>query len=113
MTVREFLDVVNFEIVDYAQIYEKIWNEDYQDYDTKATDKRVNTKKDLEQYLDYELDYLDYETHWGEYDDSAIYIKMPKPVYKNGQEIECPCCCEKIIVESNNVKCNVCGWTAN
>ena len=80
MKVREFLDVVNFDMVDYAQIYEKIWNEDYQDYHTKSTDKRVNSKKDLEPYLEYELDYFDYETQWGEYEDSAIYIKIPKEI---------------------------------
>ena len=80
MTIKEFLEVVSWEIVDYAQIYEMIWDEDYQDYEAKNTDKRVNSKKDLEPYLDYELDYLDYETQWGEYDDSAIYIKIPKEV---------------------------------
>lgn len=78
MKVREFLDVVNFNMVDYAKIYEMVWNEDYQDYHSYFTDKRVNTKKDLEPYFDYELDYFDYETQWGEYDDSAIYIKIPK-----------------------------------
>ena len=80
MKVKEFLDVVNFEIIDYAQIYEKIWDEDYQDYFAKSTNKRVNSKKDLEPYLEYELDYLNYETQWGEYDDSAIYIKIPKEI---------------------------------
>lgn len=80
MKVKEFLDVVTWNIIDYAKIYEMVWNEDYQNYDTKYTDKRVSSKKDLEQYLDYELDYLDYETQWGEYDDSAIYIRIPKEI---------------------------------
>ena len=80
MKVKEFLDVVSWNIIDYAKIYEKIWDEDYQDYFPKYMDKRVNNKQDLEPYLDYELDYLDYETQWGEYDDSAIYIKIPKEV---------------------------------
>lgn len=80
MKVKEFLDVVTFNIIDYAKIYEMVWHEDYQDYHSCFTDKRVHSKKDLEQYLDYELDYFDYETQWGEYDDSAIYIKIPKEV---------------------------------
>lgn len=80
MKVKEFIEVVTWNIIDYAKIYEMVWNEDYQNYDSKYTDKRVNSKKDLEQYLDYELDYLDYETQWGEYDDSAIYIKIPKEI---------------------------------
>ncbi len=78
MKVREFLDVVTFNIIDYAKIYEMRWNENYNDYDCKYIDKRVNSKKDLEPYLDCELDYFDYETLYGEYDDSALYIKMPK-----------------------------------
>lgn len=78
MKVKEFLEVVPFSLIDYAKIYEMVWNENYQDYDSKFVDKRVNNKKDLEQYLDCELDYFDYITQWGEYDDSAIYIKMPK-----------------------------------
>ena len=78
MKVKEFLDVVTWNIIDYAKIYEMRWNENYQDYDSKYIDKRVKNKKDLEPYFDCELDYFDYETQWGEYDDSAIYIKMPK-----------------------------------
>lgn len=78
MKVKEFLDVVTWNIIDYAKIYEMRWNENYQDYDSKYIDKRVKNKKDLEPYYDCELDYFDYETCWGEYDDSAIYIKMPK-----------------------------------
>lgn len=69
-----------FSLIDYAKIYEMVWDEDFQNYDSKYTDKRVKSKKDLEQYLDYELDYFDYETLWGEYDDSAIYIKIPKEI---------------------------------
>lgn len=84
MTVKEFLDVVTFDIIDYAKIYEMKWNEDYQDYHSKFTDKRVKSKKDLEPYYDCELDYFDFEMCWGEYDDSAIYIKMPKEL--NGQD---------------------------
>lgn len=80
MKVREFLDVVNFDVVECAQIYEKIWDEDYQEYNTKNTDKIVNSKKDLEPYLEYELDYFDYRIYWGEYEDSGIYIKIPKEV---------------------------------
>ena len=78
MKVKEFLDVVTWNIIDYAKIYEMRWNENYNDYDCKYIDKRVKSKQDLEPYLDCELDYFDYETQWGEYDDSAIYIKMPK-----------------------------------
>ena len=73
MKVREFLDVINFNMVDYAQIYEMIWDEDYQDYYTKTINKRVNSKKDLEPYLDYELDYFNYETQWVEF-----ILKSPK-----------------------------------
>ena len=80
MKVKEFLEVVPFSLIDYAKIYEMVWDEDFQNYDSKYTDKRVKSKKDLEQYLDYELDYFDYETLWGEYDDSAIYIKIPKEI---------------------------------
>lgn len=80
MKVKEFVDVVNFGIIDYAKIYEKRWNEDYNDYDCKFTGKRVENKKDLEPYYNCELDYFDYTTQWGEYDDSAMYIKMPKEV---------------------------------
>lgn len=78
MKVKEFIEVVSWEIIDYANIYEMRWDEDYQDYFPKNMDKRVNNKQDLEPYLEYELDYLDYHTLWGEYDDSGIYIKMPK-----------------------------------
>lgn len=78
MTVKEFVDVVNFSLLDYAKIYEMTWNEDYREYDSKFTDKRVGSTKDLEPYYDCELDYFEYETQWGEYDDSAIFIKMPK-----------------------------------
>ena len=78
MTVKEFVDVVNFSLIDYAKIYEMRWDEDYQSYDPIFADKRVNTKKDLEPYYDCELDYFEYLTQWGEYDDSSIYIKMPK-----------------------------------
>ena len=78
MKLKEFLDVVTWNIIDYAKIYEMRWNENYQDYDSKYIDKRVGSKKDLEPYYDCELDYFDYEMQWGEYDDSAIYIKMPR-----------------------------------
>ena len=78
MTVKEFVDVVCFNVLDYAKIYEMRWDENYGSYDCKFVDKRIQTKKDLEPYYDYELDYFEYETQWGEYDDSAIYIKMPK-----------------------------------
>ena len=37
MKVKEFIEVVNFEVLDYAQIYEMIWDEDYQDYHSKRT----------------------------------------------------------------------------
>lgn len=78
MKVKEFLEVVPFSLIDYAKIYEKRWDENYQDYHSKFIDKRVKNKKDLESYYDCELDYFDYETQWGEYYDSAIYIKIPK-----------------------------------
>lgn len=78
MKVKEFLEVVSWELVDYASIYELHWDEDYQDYFPKNIDKRVNSKQDLEPYLEYEMHYLDYQTQWGEYDDSQIYIKIPK-----------------------------------
>lgn len=80
MKVKEFLEVVPFSLIDYAKIYEMVWDENYQDYDTKYTDKRVETKKDLEKYFDYELNYFDFRMCWGEYDDSAIYIKIPKEI---------------------------------
>lgn len=80
MKVKEFVDVVNYTVIDYAKIYEMRWDERYKDYDCKFTDKRVHSKKDLEPYYDCELDYFDFEMQWGEYDDSAIYIKMPKPI---------------------------------
>lgn len=110
MKVKEFLDVVTFNIIDYAKIYEMYWNEVYNDYDCKFADKRVKNKKDLEPYYDCELHYFDYETCWGEYDDSAIYIKMPKPSYQNGQEIECPYCGEKIKIKFGSAACGRCGW---
>ena len=80
MKVKEFVDAVCWNVIDYAKIYEMIWNEDYQEYHSYFADKRVESKKDLEPYYDYELDYFEYETQWGEYDDSAIYIKVPKEV---------------------------------
>lgn len=78
MTVKEFVDVVNYNILDYAKIYELRWNPLYEDYDYKFTDKRIESKNDLEPYYDCELSYFEYITQWGEYDDSAIYIKIPK-----------------------------------
>lgn len=78
MKVKEFVDVVNSTVIDYAKIYEMKWNENYQDYDCKFTDKRVHSKKDLEPYYDCELDGFELELMYGEYDDSSIYIKMPK-----------------------------------
>ena len=78
MTVKEFVDVVNYQLIDYAKIYEMRWDERYQSYDSRFVDKRVNTKQDLEPYYDCELNYFEYLTQWGEYDDSSIYIKMPK-----------------------------------
>ena len=78
MKVKELLEVISWEVIDYANIYEMYWNEDYQDWHSKNTGKRVNSKKDLEPYLEYELEYLDYHTQWGEYDDSSISIRMPK-----------------------------------
>lgn len=113
MTVKEFVDVVNDVVIDYAKIYELHWNPLWNDYDHKYTDKRINSKKDLEPYYDCELSNFELIAPYGEYDDSAIYIKMLKSNYQNGQEIECPCCGEKIIVESNNAKCSVCGWIAD
>lgn len=113
MTVKEFIDVVNYTVIDYAKIYELHWDMLFKDYNCKYSGKRVETKKDLEPYYNYELDKFDLRMCYGEYDNSAIYIKMPKPTYENGQKIECPCCCEKIIVESNKVECKVCGWTAD
>ena len=107
MKVKEFIDVVSWNIVDYATIYELHWNLLFESYDYKRTDKRVNSKKDLEPYYDCELSSFELIAPYGDYDDSAIYIKMPKP--KNGQEIECPCCDEKIIIESNTAECSVCG----
>lgn len=79
MKVKEFLDVVPFSLIDYAEIYVNKWNEDLEDYHgSEFTGKRVKNKKDIEPYLDWELDYFHYETQWGEYYDSAIYINMPK-----------------------------------
>lgn len=78
MTVKDFVNVVNPTVYDYARIYEMIWDELYQDYYPHYTDKRVQSKKDLEQYYDMELDYFELYLHYGEYDESAIYIKMPK-----------------------------------
>ena len=78
MTVKEFLEVVPYSLIDYADIYEERWNEDYNDYDCKSTDKKVKSKKDLDPYLDYKLSYFNYETMYGEYDGSAIYIKLSK-----------------------------------
>ncbi len=82
MTVKEFVDVVNYQVIDYAKIYEMRWDERYESYDIKFADKRVDSKADLEPYYDCELDYFEYFTQWGEYDDSAIYIKMPKEELK-------------------------------
>ena len=113
MTVKEFVDVVNYTVIDYAKIYELHWNPLWKDYDYKYTDKRVGSKKDLEPYYDCELSSFELISPYGEYDDSAIYIKMPKPIYKKGEMIRCPCCGGTIIVESNNAKCYVCGWTAD
>lgn len=78
MTVKEFVDVVNYPLIDYAKIYELHWDSLYDGYDYKFTDKRVGSKNDLEPYYDCELSGFEYLTQWGEYDDSAIYIKMPR-----------------------------------
>ena len=78
MKVKELLEVISWEVIDYASIYEMRWDEDCQDYFPKYMDKRVNNKQDLEPYLECELHYLDYHTQWGEYDDSGIYITMSK-----------------------------------
>ena len=78
MKVKEFLAVVPYSLVDYAKIYENKWDEDWEQYNSINTHKRVEKKTDLEQYHDCELDFFDYETQWGEYYDSAIYINMPK-----------------------------------
>ena len=80
MKVKEFIEVVNYQTIDYAKIYEMIWDEDYQDYHEKFIDQRVNSKKDLEPYLEYELDGFELNLCYGEYDDSAIYIKIPKEI---------------------------------
>ena len=82
MTVKEFVDVVNDRVIDFARIYELHWNPLWNDYDHKYTDKRVNSQKDLEPHYDCELSYFELIAPYGEYDDSAIYIKMPKPIYK-------------------------------
>ena len=113
MTVKEFVDVVNDVVIYYARIYELHWNPLWNDYDYKYTDKRVKSEKDLEPYYNCELSSFELIAPYGEYDDSAIYIKMPKPNYQNGQEIECPCCDEKIVVEFGKVECKICGWTAD
>lgn len=110
MTVKEFMEVVPYSLIDYAKICERHWNLLFKSYDNKYTGERVNSKKDLEPYLDYKLDYFDYKTMYGEYDNSTIYIKMPKPNYQNGQEIECPCCGEKIVIEFDTARCDVCDW---
>ena len=47
MTVREFLEVVPFSLVDYARIYENKWDEDREDYTTNNTGKRVEKKQTL------------------------------------------------------------------
>jgi hypothetical protein len=78
MTVKEFVDVVNDAVINYAKIYEMRWREDYQHYFEEFTNKRVQSKKDLEPYYDYEIDGFELNLCYGEYDDSAIYIKMPK-----------------------------------
>ena len=78
MKVKEFIEVVNFEVLDYAQIYEMIWNEDFQDYHSKCTGIRINKLSDLDPYLECELKGFDLHLQWGEYDDSEIWIKMPK-----------------------------------
>jgi len=78
MKVKEFIKVVNFEVLDYAQIYEMIWNEDYQDYHSKNTGKRINKLSDLDPYLECELEGFDLYLPYGEYDNSEIWIKMPK-----------------------------------
>ena len=78
MTVKEFVDVVNYTVIDYAKIYERQWNEDYQSYDSVYTGKRVNSKKDLAPYYECELEGFDLYLLYGEYDDSEIWITMPK-----------------------------------
>ena len=83
MKVKEFLDVISWNIIDYAKIYEMVWNEKHQQYVTTYTNKRVFSRKDIEPYLDYELYYMNYETHHGGDDDSEIYIKMSKEVTVN------------------------------
>lgn len=80
MKVKDFVDVVNYTVLDYAKIYELIWNEDYQDYDYKYTDKHINSINDLKEYMDCELSGFELIAPYGEYDDSAIYIIMNKEV---------------------------------
>lgn len=77
MKVKEFLNVINFDLLDYARIYEGKYNSDYEDWVFKDTG-RIHNRNNLTQYLDCELDSFRYETQYGEYDDSAIYIKIEK-----------------------------------
>lgn len=88
MTVKEFVNVISYAVIDYAKIYELHWNTLYEGYDYKFTDKRVETLKDLEPYYNCELSSLEYIAPWGEYDDSAIYIKMPKGELNENREDE-------------------------
>lgn len=78
MKVKDFVGVVNYTVLDYAKIYELIWNENYQDYDYKYTDKRINSINDLKEYMDCELSSFELIMPYGEYDDSAIYIIINK-----------------------------------
>lgn len=80
MTVKEFIDVVNPGLIDYARIVEMYWDDEWQEYCWKDTEKRVDSVKNLEPYYNCELSKFQYDTMYAEYDDSAIYIKMPKEV---------------------------------
>lgn len=77
MKVKEFVDVVNYQVLDYAKIYMLRYNKDFKNYDYVFTGTRVKSKKDLEPYYDCELSSFELIAPYGEYDDSAIYIRMP------------------------------------
>lgn len=78
MKVKEFIEVVNFDVLYYAKIYEMIWNEDYQEYHSKYTGIRIYKLSDLDPYLECELEGFDLHLQYGEYDDSEIWIKYQR-----------------------------------
>lgn len=51
MTVKEFMEVVPFSLIDYAKICELHWNLLFESYDNKYTGERVNSRKTLSPIL--------------------------------------------------------------